>query len=57
MLPSTHWKHMSPGRKAIYGDFDGQRFVMSIVDTSISGAEKLNLKDATAKVEAILTAR
>jgi CRISPR system Cascade subunit CasC len=44
-------------KEAIYGDFDGQRFVMSIVDTSISGAEKLNLKDATAKVEAILTAR
>jgi CRISPR system Cascade subunit CasC len=44
-------------KEGIYGPFEGKRFVMSIVDTNIGAAEKTNLKDATAQVEALLKAR
>jgi CRISPR system Cascade subunit CasC len=44
-------------KEGIYGPFEGERFVMSIADSNISGAKATNLKDATAQVEALLNAR
>lgn len=44
------------GKEAIYGPPSGPRFVMSIVDADIAGAEKTNLADASTKIEALLMA-
>lgn len=42
-------------KEAIYGDFEGQRFVMSIVDADIAGSQKVTLKNAAAKIETLLS--
>lgn len=43
------------GKERIYGAPSGQRFVMSIVDANVDGAEQTSLAQASAKIEEILT--